>query len=125
MGVEKTMNRKPMIMVATLVALVMAAAGCMGPAAPQNRSFTVKEYEFAFSVPTMEVNQNDVLTITVTNNGTMEHTFTIDAYSINEVLSVNETATVHLVATVKGSFEYYCAVSGHKAAGMVGTLKVN
>jgi plastocyanin len=115
------------VLLGVVTVLAVMGAGCTGPApAPQNRSFSLNEYDFNFSVKTIEVNQNDVLTINVTNNGTMAHDFTIGApYSINQAVPVGTTQTIHLTASTKGSFEYVCSIAGHKELGMVGTLKVN
>ena len=122
------MDARRLALIAATIALAVTAAGCTGtppPVTPQERTFTTNEYDFAFSLKSMDVNQNDNVTITITNNGTMTHDFSIDQYNIHVTLNVNETKVANFKATTKGTFEYYCAVPGHKALGMVGTLKVN
>jgi uncharacterized cupredoxin-like copper-binding protein len=62
--------------------------------------------------------------IVITNNGMLPHDFAVDELSImtEEIPSGGEiTVTINAPA---GTYEYYCAVPGHKEAGMVGTLTV-
>jgi len=122
------MNARKLALMAATMAMAVTAAGCTGtppPTTPQNRTFSTNEFEYSFSLKTMEVNQNDNVTITVTNNGTMTHDFSIDTYNVHLTMNVGDTKTASFTATTKGTFEYYCAVPGHKQLGMVGTLKVN
>ncbi|PJC37075.1 hypothetical protein CO046_02365 [Candidatus Peregrinibacteria bacterium CG_4_9_14_0_2_um_filter_53_11] len=65
---------------------------------------------------------NQPLTITFTNTGF--HTFTIDALGVDVDLRNKPTGSVTFTPTKTGSFEFYCAIPGHRAAGMVGTLTV-
>jgi plastocyanin len=121
------MNARKFALITATIALAVTAAGCTGtpPPTTQDRNFSTNEFDFNFSLKTMEVNQNDNVTITITNNGTMTHDFNIDAYNIHITLNMGETKVANFKATTKGTFEYYCAVPFHKAAGMVGTLTVN
>ena len=121
------MDARKLALIAATTAFAVIAAGCTGapPAAPQDRTFSTNEYDYSFSLKTIEVNQNDNVTIHVMNNGTMTHDFTIDAYTIHVAINVSETKAITFKATQKGTFEYYCSVPGHKQLGMVGTLKVN
>jgi uncharacterized cupredoxin-like copper-binding protein len=62
--------------------------------------------------------------VVITNNGMLPHDFAIDELNIltEEIPSGGQlTVTINAPA---GTYEYYCAVPGHKEAGMVGTLTV-
>ena len=53
------------------------------------------------------------------------HDFVIDELGVKtKVMGTGESETVEFVADKKGSYEFYCSVPGHKAAGMKGTLIV-
>ena len=69
---------------------------------------------------TAQVNQK--VTINFSNSGF--HTFVIDALGVEVDLKGKDTATITFTPTKKGTFEFYCDVPGHKAAGMFGTLVV-
>jgi len=63
-------------------------------------------------------------TITITNNGAAQHDFVIDELGIQtKMLNPGESETVTINAPA-GSYTYYCAVPGHRQAGMEGTLTV-
>lgn len=57
------------------------------------------------------------------NDGVSAHNFSIDALDISVDIQPGETAQTVINAPA-GTYEYYCNVPGHKAAGMVGTLVV-
>jgi uncharacterized cupredoxin-like copper-binding protein len=61
------------------------------------------------------------VTISLPNKGVTLHNFSIDALNVDVDLPVGATEEVTLTAA-PGTYEYYCNVPGHKAAGMVGTL---
>ena len=55
------------------------------------------------------------------NKGT--HTFTIDELGVNVPLS-GSTPKVEFTPNKAGTFQYYCAITGHREGGMIGSLKV-
>lgn len=65
-------------------------------------------------------------TIVLTNNGFLEHDFVVDELGLDSGLANNgETMTVTIPEdAAPGDYEFYCAVPGHKEAGMVGTLTI-
>jgi len=62
-------------------------------------------------------------TVKITFQNTGSHTFTIDEFGVNAVLS-GSSATVEFTPTRSGTFQYYCAVPGHREGGMFGSLTV-
>lgn len=81
--------------------------------------------EFAFEPSELSVAADEEFTIAFTNTGTIEHDFTIDGFEDEKVIGPiggdEATGTFELEA---GTYEFYCSVSGHKEAGMTGTLTV-
>ena len=76
--------------------------------------------------PTLVVSPGDVVQITLINGQAVEHDLTIDEFgaATGPLKQLNEESVITFVADQEGVFEYYCAVPGHRAAGMVGTLQV-
>ena len=117
-------------MVIAIVALAVA-----GPLFAQNvvdvtgQSGPVKEIEVSstglrFSPNEIRVNLGDTLRITYRNGGG-RHDWVIDEFdAATPVIAGGQSATVEFVADRAGTFEFYCSVGGHRAAGMVGALVV-
>jgi uncharacterized cupredoxin-like copper-binding protein/mono/diheme cytochrome c family protein len=82
-----------------------------------------KPTEFSFDPSEFTIPANTDVTITLTNEGSTTHDFSIDALKIAQSLEVGQTATVTINAK-PGDYEFYCNVPGHKEGGMVGTLHV-
>ncbi len=76
-----------------------------------------------FSPTELTIPANTDVTITLTNTGNLEHTFTIDDLEIDETLQPGDTREVTINAEA-GEYEYYSSVPGQREAGMVGTLTV-
>lgn len=67
---------------------------------------------------------NTDVTITVTNDGSLGHDFTIEDTDLTTSL-VDVGGSADLVVNLQpGSYTYYCSVPGHREAGMQGTLTV-
>lgn len=63
------------------------------------------------------------VTVALPNEGVTEHNFSIDALNIDVDIAPG-AAEETVINAPAGTYEYYCNVPGHKAAGMVGTLTV-
>ena len=99
-------------------------------AAPQpqasgsEKDFTVTGQNYSFTPSALTVNKCDTVKITFKNaNG--YHDLRLDDFNVATTrISSGEEATITFVADKTGSFEYYCSVGDHRAAGMKGTLVV-
>lgn len=76
--------------------------------------------------PNLNVAENDVVTINIVNGQNMTHNLALEGYGVATIYISNtgNTASVTFTATTAGTSAYYCAVSGHRAAGMEGKLIV-
>lgn len=54
-----------------------------------------------------------------------DHTFVINELGINVQTPAGKTTTIEFTPDQKGAFKYHCSISGHREAGMEGTLVVN
>jgi len=85
---------------------------------------TVEFVDIAFVQTTLTIPANTDVTFRFVNNGAAVHNFKIDS---PEVFSgdLNPAQTVDLTVNLPaGTYEYYCTIPGHSAAGMVGALTV-
>lgn len=125
------MKIKLLIFLSVLVLLVGCAAGnqpstsdktqapesttSQGASSGVEHNITMELSKFAFDPNIIEVNQGDVIHLTLTSKDTT-HGFSIDAYNVNMTVNGGETQTVTIQADQKGTFEFYCSVpcgSGH------------
>jgi plastocyanin len=78
---------------------------------------------FFFSVKEIQTAVGETVKLDISSQGV--HTFTIDELDVDVRTPHGETTRVEFVATKKGTFQYYCAIPGHREAGQVGILVVN
>jgi plastocyanin len=67
--------------------------------------------------------QSGAITVAVSNHDLFWHTFTIDSLHVNVDTPIGADRRITFNAP-PGTYEFYCRVPGHKAAGMKGTLTV-
>lgn len=145
--------KKLFILLLFLAVFVLAACGgsqeAAEPAADaEHQEVTVEAVDLAFTPGTVEVAAGQPVKLTLQNNGALEHDFSIMEI---EVEGVHEEAGEHddeaghtmtvdpelhvaaaagtagsleFTANHAGTYEFFCSVTGHKEAGMVGTLIV-
>jgi plastocyanin len=86
-------------------------------------SVTVEAIDIDFNPNQFSIPANTDATVTLTNNGGIQHTFTIDELGIDEALDPGETREITINAEA-GDYVYYCSVPGHRQAGQEGTMTV-
>ena len=76
--------------------------------------------------PTLLVGWGDTVTIKVTNGETQLHNLHVDGANVQtpDLAGKGASATLNFRAVSEGSFAYYCAIPGHRQAGMAGTMVV-
>ncbi len=82
---------------------------------------SIAQTDFAFN-PTFIKVPSGVTSVTVSlqNTGTQEHTFTVPAQSVDQVLNPGQSATVTVTIPKKGAIAFYCRF--HKSLGMQGAF---
>lgn len=97
-----------------------ASAGDVLPATSIELSAT----DIKFEPKELTIPADTDVSITVTNNGVLQHDFAIESEGIESgLLNSGESADV-VVNLPAGTYDFICTVPGHKEAGMVGTLIV-
>ena len=72
-----------------------------------------------------DMKASDVLGIFVENKDGFAHSFDIDSLNVHIQVPANSTVAVAVKPTAAGTLEFYCAIPGHKEAGMAGTITVH
>jgi uncharacterized cupredoxin-like copper-binding protein len=99
-----------------------AAAKSTAPA----QEVTITATEMAFSPPTLEVKAGQPVTLTVKNNGVLEHNWqtVIGNETIVVAAQPKQSASRAFTPQTAGAYKIICNVPGHEQAGMVATLVV-
>lgn len=108
------------------VTLAEAEATGATPAATEGEpaAVTIESFDLGFTPDDVSIPADTDMDLTLRNTGVLEHNFRIDDPEVFIDLvpgGESRSLTVNLPA---GSYQFYCSVPGHAAAGMVGTLTV-
>ena len=127
---------------------VLLLAACSGAGSTnQANTVTVEAKEFGFGPASLEVAAGQPVNLTLRNAGTLEHDFSVlefplegaaaeaggmqhdmpgmtQAPELNVAAAAGQSATLTFTPSKPGTYEFFCTVSGHKEAGMTGTLVV-
>jgi plastocyanin len=88
------------------------------------KNFTVENNGLSFVPNKLSVKRGEKVSITFKNTGGT-HDLVIDELNVkSDLINSGEETTVEFLADKAGEFIYYCSVSGHRSAGMWGTLTV-
>lgn len=96
-------------------------------------TLVAKKDEWRFEPETIEANRGDRIILTLVNEDSYDHGFSIDAFGISQRLPANSTIKIEFVATQEGDFPFYCSVpcGAGEVHGeirshfdMIGTLRV-
>jgi plastocyanin len=116
--------------------LVLFAAGCGGgggsgdaviggteTGTSSGADYELFASEYAFAPPFLVVEKAGTYTISLRNDGTVPHNFTIKGIGKTPDVQPGETATAELTLKA-GNYEYLCSIGDHAEQGMTGTLNV-
>src|SRR2546425_4210179 len=80
--------------------------------------------EFKFSPTNVQVPVGQKVSFTLSNTGVVEHDFTIQNTAFSLSANPGQTASSVFTFDKPGVYNFFCSISGHKDAGMKGTLSV-
>lgn len=81
--------------------------------------------DIKFAETTLSMKNGEVPGLFVINKDESAHTFDIEALNIHVALPAHSTTAVAIKPTAAGTLQFYCAIPGHRDAGMAGTLTVS
>ena len=109
--------------------LVAACGGGGGGSASETKTavggkIDVNAFDpFRFDVKTINASPG-VLTVTLHEKGSSEHTFTISSPKFELVVTTDKPEATGSVTLAAGTYPFKCSYDGHAAAGMVGKIVV-
>ena len=138
--------RRMTIFCVALTSLVLVACG----AQPKTQEVTIEAKDIAYGTATVEVVAGQPVRLTLKDTGTLDHDLSImeiplvinaeaqpmaghdmsgmggtDAEpQLHVAAMAGGSNTIEFTPTKPGTYEFFCAVAGHKEAGMVGKLLV-
>ncbi|MFO7246561.1 MAG: cupredoxin domain-containing protein [Thermaerobacter sp.] len=126
---------KPVLLVATLSALMLVLAACGGGGGGGSQGSSsgggdgalVVEMGpgFVFNPSTITIKAGQETKIQVVNKDSTVHDFVIEALGVNSgEVAAGESVEITIPAAEPGEYEIICAIPGHAAGGMVGKLVV-
>ena len=130
-----------------LVPLVLLSA-CAAQPGQLSSELTVEMTDFAYAPSALTIPAGEPITLTVDNQGNIEHDFVIaeidattkviqdsgsnahhahgeeENYDFHLSARSGEKSVVQLTVSQPGTYQVFCSVEGHKEAGMIGELTV-
>jgi len=89
------------------------------------KEITVSGTEFSFSPSSIAVSAGERIKLTFQNNGGAPHNLVIEGLgAATRTIGSGKTDTIEFTVPASGTYAIFCSVSGHRAAGMTGSLKV-
>ncbi len=110
--------------IATMPPGALAGHAQSNPTIANAQMIMMDAWEFAFSPKQIRVKTGEPITIMFVNEGKVDHDMKIDAVNFHAHAEPNKSVEASFVVALKGEYEVYCSVSGHKEAGMVSKLIV-
>jgi uncharacterized cupredoxin-like copper-binding protein len=103
-----------------------AAAKAPAAAAAPAQEITITATEMAFSPTTLEVKAGQPVTLTVKNNGVLEHNWQaqIGSELVQVTAQPKQSASKTFTPQTAGTYKIICNIPGHEQAGMVAQLVV-
>lgn len=108
-----------------IAGLVVAFVPLPVPAVtPQERTFQIDAYQFAYSPSELKVNEGDTVTIQLISTDVV-HGLYVDGYDVSVEADPGQTATMTFTADKPGSFRFRCNITcGAMHPFMIGKLTV-
>jgi plastocyanin len=85
-----------------------------------DNSVTVTQHDFYFGPTFVKGKAGTNVTVTVKNDGSVAHTFTIDAAGVDKTLQPGDSVQAQVVVPASGVLNYYCRF--HRSLGMQGAI---
>jgi plastocyanin len=118
--------RRRVLVIAGVLAAVGALAFAGITAAATSLSLKASSTQLKFNKKTLRASHGKV-TIVMSNPSSTKHGIAIEGHGVDKdgkIVGKGKTSRV-TVTLKKGRYTFYCPVSGHRAAGMKGTLIVS
>lgn len=95
-----------------------------GSVAEATTTTEVEAKDTRFTTTAVTAKTGETLGIVLINRDSFPHSFDIDALDIHVQMPAKSTSVAAVAPAAAGPLEFYCAVPGHREAGMVGSIAV-
>ena len=85
---------------------------------------TLHAQDIKFDLTTIQAKVNQPVTLTYSNEGSIDHAFAIPDLVEEQKIRPGQTVVFTFTPKQPGEFKFVCAMPGNEMAGMVGTLVV-
>jgi plastocyanin len=120
--------RKTIFMLAIVALMAIALVACGGGSSSSSSvsgaNISVTMTEFKFDPMNVTVAPGQTVNLTLTNKGSIDHTWIVVGTTIKFTVAAGKTTTQTFTAPAAGTYVIDCDIAGHKEAGMVGQLIV-
>lgn len=101
-----------------------AGGGSGSVAAAPTTTATIVAEGTKYLPTSYSMGSSDILGLFVENRDSFAHSFDVDALNVHVQVPANSTVALSIKPTSVGQVEFYCAIPGHRDAGMAGTIDV-
>jgi uncharacterized cupredoxin-like copper-binding protein len=109
-----------MAVLAVAVAASPASQGDMAFDQPPGGYASLTMRDVRFAPDALQIRGGTPTAVFVTNEDGFDHSFDIDSADVHVMVGPHETKVVMLTAAAGDALDFYCAIPGHRDAGMVG-----
>lgn len=92
--------------------------------APTPGGAVVQTEGFKFLQQSVHISAGKEVKLQLSNADILPHSFDVDDLNLHIAMPSKDTAETTLTITQPGTYTFYCAIPGHREAGMAGTLIV-
>ncbi len=97
------------------IGLALAATVAACSSAPAALEIAITAADISLDVTRIEAKVGQMVNITMTNKGVLEHNFNIDDLGVKQPsLKPGDTGKFSFSATKPGTYNYYCGIAGHE-----------
>ncbi len=107
------------------VTLISGGLGSVNFTGPPDVILTIPIQKTKYLTEDITVKKGDNVLITLVNNDPIRHDFTIDELDIKvDLWDEGQIFNLGFTAEREGTYSFYCAIEGHRLAGMEGTITI-
>ncbi len=88
------------------------------------QSLSVHAHDIGFDTQSLQASAGQPVALSYVNDGLLEHAFTVNGLAQEQRVRPGQTHVFTFTPSKPGEYRFYCALPGHEAAGMSGTLTV-
>ena len=103
---------------------VMSTLPLLASAGQAMKTVTIDAGEFQFQPSQVTVEPGQKVRIQLVNHGSLSHNLHLEGDGQTRTIQTDQQDSLTFEAPQSGILQFYCAVPGHKGAGMVGQIVV-